>query len=132
MAEHNRLTGTPVFIKDIRAVLGSDRRHVPSCGTFAIVELDTHGSRGIRLNYRGRANMTENDRALPALWFEEVWNKGRREAIAEMLTPESVVHDGDTHSVGPDGFYPFFDRLGSAFSDFQVVIHDTVAEGDRV
>lgn len=34
--------------------------------------------------------------------------------------------------MGPEGFYPFFDRLHAAFSDFQIVIHDTIAEGDRI
>ena len=27
-------------------------------------------------------------------WFEEVWNKRRREVITEMMPPEVVIHDG--------------------------------------
>jgi steroid delta-isomerase-like uncharacterized protein len=76
--------------------------------------------------------MTQEDRDLGRRWFEEVWNKGRREAIAEMLTHESVVHEGDIDSVGPEGFYPFFDRLNSAMSNLHVTVHDTMAEGDRL
>jgi len=74
--------------------------------------------------------MTEQDRTFGARWFEEVWNKGRREAIAEMLPPDGVLHEGRTDSVGPEGFYAFYDRLKAAFSDFHVTVHNTIAEGD--
>jgi steroid delta-isomerase-like uncharacterized protein len=65
-------------------------------------------------------------------WFEEVWNKGRREAIAEMLAPGAVIHDGGADTIGADGFYPFFDRMRATFSDLHVTIEDTFGEGDRV
>ena len=63
-------------------------------------------------------------------WFEEVWNRGRREAIAEMMTPECVIHDGETDSTGPEGFYAFFDRISTTFSEMHVTVNDTIAEGD--
>jgi steroid delta-isomerase-like uncharacterized protein len=75
--------------------------------------------------------MTELERGLGTRWFEEVWNKGNRAAIAEMLGPEAVLHEGGTDSVGPEGFYGFYDRLNAAFSDFHVTVHDTIVEGDR-
>jgi steroid delta-isomerase-like uncharacterized protein len=75
--------------------------------------------------------MTDTERNLGARWFEEVWNKGRRDAIAEMLPPDGVLHEGQTDTIGPEGFYEFFDRLNGAFSEFHVKIHDTIAEGDR-
>jgi hypothetical protein len=28
-----------------------------------------------------------------------------------MLAPDAVVHDGGVNTLGPDGFYPFFDRM---------------------
>jgi steroid delta-isomerase-like uncharacterized protein len=74
--------------------------------------------------------MTELDRSLGARWFEEVWNKGRRAAIAEMLAPDAVFHEGDKESIGPEGFYAFYDRLNGAFSDFHVTVHNTIVEGD--
>jgi hypothetical protein len=57
------------------------------------------------------APMTEQERELGRRWFDEVWNKGRREAIAELLSPDSVLHEAGIDSKGPDGFYPLFDRL---------------------
>lgn len=75
--------------------------------------------------------MSETARALGQRWFEEVWNQGRREAISEMLPAHAVVHDGPTESRGPEGFYPFFDRIRATFSDMHVTIHDSLAEGDK-
>src|SRR5271157_2692027 len=69
-------------------------------------------------------DMTELERGLGSQWFEEVWNKGRREAIAELLAPDAVFHEGKTDCVGPEGFYEFFDRLNAAFSEFCVTVHD--------
>jgi predicted ester cyclase len=65
-------------------------------------------------------------------WFEEVWNKQRREAIAEMLLPDAIIHDGAGSAEGPEGFYPFYDRMQAAFSDIRITLHDDFAEGDRV
>src|SRR5262249_35846299 len=76
--------------------------------------------------------MTDEERDLGRRWFEEVWNKGRREAIDEMLAPEGVIHDGGTDTVGPEGFYPFFDRLNATFSEFHVHVEDSIAEGDKI
>ena len=75
--------------------------------------------------------MTETDRNLGTRWFEQVWNLKRRDAIAEMMAPDAVLHDGGTDSTGPEGFYPFFDRISSTFSDLQVEVLDSIAEGDK-
>jgi steroid delta-isomerase-like uncharacterized protein len=72
----------------------------------------------------------ETARDLGRRWFDEVWNKGRREAIAEMLTPECIIHDGETDSRGPEGFYPFFDRMNGMFSDIRVTVNDSIEEGE--
>jgi steroid delta-isomerase-like uncharacterized protein len=76
--------------------------------------------------------MTETERSLGSRWFEEVWNKKRRDAIAEMLAPRAVLHEAGADSVGPEGFYPFFDRLSAAFSDLHITVHDTIADKDRI
>ena len=64
-------------------------------------------------------------------WFEEVWNKQRREAIADLMAPGCPVHEASNTSYGPEGFYPFFDRMQAAFSDLRVRVEDVLAEGDR-
>lgn len=76
--------------------------------------------------------MTQEERDLAHRWFEEVWNKGRRDAIHEMMAPDAVLHEGGADSVGPDGFYPFFDRFNATLSEIHVTVHDTVSEGDRI
>jgi len=76
--------------------------------------------------------MTEDERNLGNRWFEEVWNKGRREAIPEMLAAHAVLHEGGLDSVGPEGFYPLFDRVQSAMSEIRMTVHETIAEYDRI
>jgi steroid delta-isomerase-like uncharacterized protein len=76
--------------------------------------------------------MSENNKEFAQRWFEEVWNKGRREAICEMLASDAVIQEGERATVGPDGFYPFFDRMRAAFSDIHVTIQDAIAEADKV
>jgi predicted ester cyclase len=76
--------------------------------------------------------MSEQNKQLVRRWFEEVWNEGRRETVAEVLTPDAVIQEGSAASVGPEGFYPFFDRIHAAFSGIHVILHDMIAEDDRV
>lgn len=76
--------------------------------------------------------MTESMRSLGQRWFEQVWNQGRREAIAEMMSPQIVLHDGESTTTGPQAFYEFFDRMGATFSEMQMQVEDTLEEGDKV
>ena len=65
-------------------------------------------------------------------WFEVVWNQARREAIAEMLAPDVVLHDGSVDSTGIQPFQLFFDRMHATFSQTHIDVEDTLVEGDRV
>jgi steroid delta-isomerase-like uncharacterized protein len=76
--------------------------------------------------------MSETNKTFATLWFEKVWNEGRRDAIVEMLAPDGVIHDGHEILTGPDGFYSFFDRMHAAFSDIHITIESALAEGDDV
>jgi predicted ester cyclase len=76
--------------------------------------------------------MSEANKALAKRWFEEVWNKGRREAIPEILAPDAEIQEAGEIVKGPEGFYPFFDRMHSAFSDIHVTFQDAIAEADMV
>ncbi len=81
-------------------------------------------------------NNLEQHKALVRRWFEEVWNKGRADAIPEMLAEDAVVHglseDAAKPLLGPAGFRPFHAQFREAFPNIEVVIEDQIAEGDRV
>jgi steroid delta-isomerase-like uncharacterized protein len=80
--------------------------------------------------------MSEENKAVVRRWFEEVWNKGREEAIDELFAEGGVAHglDAETGAAlrGPEGFKPFFRQFREAFPDIEVVVEDTVAEGDKI
>jgi len=67
-------------------------------------------------------------------WFEEVWNKGRMDAIEEMCLPNAIGHGQAQHKVdvGLQEFKQFARSLRSAFPDIRVTIHETLAQGDKV
>ena len=78
----------------------------------------------------------EKNKALVQLWFDEVWNKGREDAISEMFAEDGVVHglseDANHPLTGPKQFTPFHQRFRGAFPDIQVLVEDMIAEGDKV
>ena len=80
--------------------------------------------------------MSEENKALMRRWFEEVWNKGRAEAIPEMFADEGIAHglsdDPASPLRGPAGFLPFHAQFREAFPNIEVVVEDQIAEGDRV
>jgi steroid delta-isomerase-like uncharacterized protein len=79
---------------------------------------------------------TSDNVSLIRRWFEEVWNQGREEAIDELFDEEGVAHGlgdvADGKLRGPAGFKPFFSRFREAFPEIEVVVEDTVSEGDKV
>lgn len=74
----------------------------------------------------------EENKRLIVRWFEEGWNKGRREAINEMFAEACVVHDCARDYRGAEGFGQFYDALRARFSQFSVKPILTFAEGDLV
>lgn len=76
--------------------------------------------------------MTEAERELGRRWYEEVWNLGRREAIAEMYAADGVLHDGEVTTQGPAAFYDFFNRIMATFSNLHLQIEDSIGEGDKL
>lgn len=80
--------------------------------------------------------MSEENKALIRRWFEEVWNKGREEAINEMFAEDGIAHGLADESGeplrGPNGFKPFFRNFRTAFPDIEVVVEDTITEGEKV
>ncbi len=80
--------------------------------------------------------MSEENVALIRRWFEEVWNKGREEAIDEMFAVDGIAYglnaEGGKTMRGPVDYKPFFRTFRSAFPEIEVIVEDTVAEGDKV
>lgn len=80
--------------------------------------------------------MSDENKALIRRWFEEVWNQGREEVIDELFAADGIAHgladeSGKTLRGGQD-YKPFFRKFRSAFPNIQVIVEDTVAEGDMV
>jgi len=80
--------------------------------------------------------MSQENKALVRRWFDEVWNKGRAEAIDEMFDEYGIAHglsDDPANPIrGPKGFRPFHTVFREAFPNMEIVIEDMVAEGDKV
>ena len=75
----------------------------------------------------------EQNRALVRRFVDEVQSWGNHAAIDEYLA-ETFTNHSPVPGVPPtrDGVRLLFDAFRSAFPDMHVVIHDQVAEGDRV
>jgi predicted ester cyclase len=69
-------------------------------------------------------------------WFAEVWTKGRAEAIDEIADPGVINHGlADTSGKevrGVEAFKAFHQSFRGAFPDIQVIVEDTVVEGDKI
>ena len=80
--------------------------------------------------------MSEENKQLLRRWFDEVWNKGRADAIEEMFDENGIAHglsdDPLNPMRGPRDYRPFYKVFREAFPDLQIVIEDMVAEGDKV
>jgi steroid delta-isomerase-like uncharacterized protein len=80
--------------------------------------------------------MSEENKQLVRRWFEEVWNKGRADAIEELFDENGVAHglsdDPSQPITGPREFRPFHTLFRDAFPNMMIVVEDTIAEGDKV
>ncbi|MCA1576916.1 MAG: ester cyclase [Acidobacteria bacterium] len=80
--------------------------------------------------------MSEENKQILRRWFDEVWNKGRAEAIDEMFDENGIAHgladDPSGPIKGPSNFRPFYEVFRQAFPNLTIDIDDMVAEGDKV
>ena len=80
--------------------------------------------------------MSEENKKLVRRWFDEVWNKGRADAIEEMFDANGIAHglsdDPENPIKGPRDFRPFHTLFRDAFPNMMIVVEDMVAEGDKV
>ena len=80
--------------------------------------------------------MSEENKALVHRWFDEVWNKGREEAIDELFAEEGVAHgladETGAPLRGPANFREFHGKFRGAFPGVEVSVDDAISEGDKV
>src|SRR5215217_5502711 len=75
-------------------------------------------------------DISADNKAIVYRWFEEVWNKGRVDAIDEMVAEDSVVHGLGGELRGPSAFKPFHATFRAAFPDLAIVVDEVISEGD--
>ena len=80
--------------------------------------------------------MSEENKALVRRWFEEVWNKGRAEAIDELFAADGLAHgladETGEPLRGPANFRVFHAKFREAFPDIEVTVEDVITEGDKL
>ena len=71
--------------------------------------------------------------ALIRRWFDEVWDKGREDAIDEMYASDGKAWGiGDAYADGPEALKSFHRLFLATLADIHVEIHDLIDAGDRV
>jgi len=81
-----------------------------------------------------RAVESQN-KAIIHRWFEEVWNQGREEVIAELRDSDAVGFGlGETSAPvrGAIDFKVFYHNLRSSLPDLHVTVEHMIAENDTV
>jgi chromate reductase, NAD(P)H dehydrogenase (quinone) len=77
-------------------------------------------------------DMSAENKALVVRWFDEVWNKGRAEAIGEMFAADGVARGLGDEMRGPEEFKAFHAKFREAMPDLRIEMEELIAEGDRV
>ena len=76
---------------------------------------------------------TEQNKVIVRQFVEEAQSQGNLGAIDEFMIPEFVDHSAfPGFSPNREGVRQLFGALRAAFPDLQAIIHDQVAEGDKV
>jgi steroid delta-isomerase-like uncharacterized protein len=79
--------------------------------------------------------MTDANKALARRWYEEVWNAGNTESLAELLAPSAETHGFPQPGTALHGAAAFGDTLREfqrSFSDIKIHVDDVIAECDTV
>ena len=77
--------------------------------------------------------MAEGNKAIVRSLVEEVWNKGNLAVVDEIIA-DDYIHHGASHEIppGPEGYKQTVSMNRSPFLDFQMILEDLIAEGDKV
>ena len=76
----------------------------------------------------------EDNKAVLRRLYDEVSNAKNLDVLGEIIAEDSVDHDAfpGMPTTGPDAYEAVFGASHRAFSDFHMMVHDMVAEGDKV
>lgn len=79
------------------------------------------------------SRLEENKRLVRRL-HEEVWNEGNMDVVDELLAEDYVEHNPTVPEEirGPDAYKRNVTAFREAFSGFEIVTEDVIAEGDIV
>jgi steroid delta-isomerase-like uncharacterized protein len=75
---------------------------------------------------------SEQNKAVVRRFVEDVWTNGNVDAIDDLFTEDSVLHDPTGDVRGPAAFKAYNERYLTAFPDLRYVVQDMIAEDDRV
>lgn len=70
--------------------------------------------------------------ALARRFFNECWNEGRVDALAEIMSPEHVHHFPDGDVRGPENIKAMILDIRQDFPNFQITIDDEIVGQDKV
>jgi steroid delta-isomerase-like uncharacterized protein len=75
----------------------------------------------------------EQNKALYRRYIQEVFNEGRLEALATLLSPDYIYHDAPPDiPKGRAAIEHVVTMFRGAFPDFEITIEEQIAEGDKV
>lgn len=75
--------------------------------------------------------MPDKNSTLTYRWMQEVWNKGREDAIDEMMDTNAVVHGiEEIKETGSEAFKQFFRSFRSQFPQIHLEVEDVVSQDD--
>jgi steroid delta-isomerase-like uncharacterized protein len=64
--------------------------------------------------------------------YEEVFNQGKVEVAAEIISADAIDHEEPEAPRGPQSMIDAVQRLRTAFPDLGITVEDMIAEGDRI
>ena len=79
------------------------------------------------------AKTTEKNKEFLKYVYTEVFINWDREVVEQVLDPEFRSHDwGSDSRMGVEGFYDFYGPVLESFPDTHYIVHDLIAENDKV
>lgn len=76
--------------------------------------------------------MSQQHEAIVRRLFDEVWNRGKLETIASLVTPDFVNHDPIEPARGQDGLTRIVSKYRHAFPDARFEIDELISTDQRV